>query len=599
MKKYASISAAVLTAMAGLGASAFGNDECTGAIQIFDGSNAASNLAAVTTTPTCIGSNDVWYRYVATSSGSLQASTCGTRTFDTTIAIFDGCPENGGVQVACNDDFCGLGSTVTWAAVQGQTYFVRFAGWAGQRGTADLSIGLPLPTGINAFGFATPDPVIAGDSTLLEVFVFPGENPASTGLAVTIDTSSLQGGSATQQMYDDGTNGDEFAGDLIFSYLQSIALEQAEQTYEFPYVITDAQTRSFTSSIFLDVDVSNPDALFADFTPASGFVGAVTLYEVFVIPAVFPDSTGIVVTADFSALLGSSSQQLFDDGTNGDLAAGDGTYSFAITIDNSLTAGSYLVSVTSVIDDQGRVDDFLPGASFIVRVPSQWEEIADGGGDAGDLPASAQIPTGTDPLTSIGGTIETGSDVDMFSITICDVDSFNATTVGNGTAFDTMLWLFNADGTGVVANDDSQSSLQSTLTNTFVAANGNYYLAIDRFFVRAIDETGAFLWTTTAEAPPSNPNPVAGWSGTGFSGGDYQITLAGTCFAGGGPSCDYDFNQDENVDLLDAQQMAQVFVGLISPGAGWLDGDLNGDENADLTDAQILAAFVVSGQCNL
>ena len=62
-------------------------------------------------------------------------------------------------------------------------------------------------------------------------------------------------------------------------------------------------------------------------------------------------------------------------------------------------------------------------------------------------------------------------------------------------------------------------------------------------------------------------------------------------------SCEYDFNQDENVDLLDAQQMAQVFVGLLAPEANWLDGDLNGDENADLTDAQLLAAYVVSGTC--
>ena len=66
-----------------------------------------------------------------------------------------------------------------------------------------------------------------------------------------------------------------------------------------------------------------------------------------------------------------------------------------------------------------------------------------------------------------------------------------------------------------------------------------------------------------------------------------------------GPTCDYDFNQDENVDLTDAQQMAQVFVGLLTPEANWLDGDLNGDENADLTDAQILASFVVSGTCAL
>jgi uncharacterized membrane protein len=63
--------------------------------------------------------------------------------------------------------------------------------------------------------------------------------------------------------------------------------------------------------------------------------------------------------------------------------------------------------------------------------------------------------------------------------------------------------------------------------------------------------------------------------------------------------CNYDFNQDENVDLTDAQLMAQVFVGLVTPEANWLSGDLNGDENADLTDAQVLAQFVVTGTCGL
>jgi hypothetical protein len=63
-------------------------------------------------------------------------------------------------------------------------------------------------------------------------------------------------------------------------------------------------------------------------------------------------------------------------------------------------------------------------------------------------------------------------------------------------------------------------------------------------------------------------------------------------------SC-YDFNSDENVDLLDAQQMAQVFVGLITPQPDWLSGDLNADENADLSDAQALAVFVVTGTCGV
>jgi hypothetical protein len=82
-------------------------------------------------------------------------------------------------------------------------------------------------------------------------------------------------------------------------------------------------------------------------------------------------------------------------------------------------------------------------------------------------------------------------------------------------------------------------------------------------------------------------------------GGDAASRGAGiltlTCTEGN--ACNYDFNQDENIDLLDAQQMAQVFVGSLTPEANWLDGDLNNDENADLTDAQILATYVVSGNC--
>jgi hypothetical protein len=65
---------------------------------------------------------------------------------------------------------------------------------------------------------------------------------------------------------------------------------------------------------------------------------------------------------------------------------------------------------------------------------------------------------------------------------------------------------------------------------------------------------------------------------------------------GPGP-CGYDYNRDESLDLLDAQQMAQVFVGILTPEPNWLSGDFNGDENADLTDAQQLASYIVTGVC--
>jgi uncharacterized membrane protein len=64
-------------------------------------------------------------------------------------------------------------------------------------------------------------------------------------------------------------------------------------------------------------------------------------------------------------------------------------------------------------------------------------------------------------------------------------------------------------------------------------------------------------------------------------------------------TCEYDYNRDENIDLLDAQQMAQVFVGTLNPSPEWLDGDLNFDESFDLTDAQLLATFVVTGTCGV
>ncbi len=87
--------------------------------------------------------------------------------------------------------------------------------------------------------------------------------------------------------------------------------------------------------------------------------------------------------------------------------------------------------------------------------------------------------------------------------------------------------------------------------------------------------------------------------------GTFAASVTGACGAAlsvevalsVGSTCDYDFNQDENVDLLDAQQMAQVFVGIITAEPNWLDGDLNGDENADLADAQALAQYVVMGTC--
>ena len=72
-------------------------------------------------------------------------------------------------------------------------------------------------------GAANPSTVAAGGSTLLTVAVTNGTNPTSTGVTVTGDLSSI-GGSATQQFFDNGTNGDVTGGDNIFSFSATVAI---------------------------------------------------------------------------------------------------------------------------------------------------------------------------------------------------------------------------------------------------------------------------------------------------------------------------------------------------------------------------------------
>ncbi len=91
---------------------------------------------------------------------------------------------------------------------------------------------------------ATPNTLLAGDTTLLTVAVTPGEDPVSTGISVTCDLSPI-GGSASQALFDDGTQGDLFAGDNTFSYSTTDTVA-GTQTLSCTYA--DAQGRTGTTN---------------------------------------------------------------------------------------------------------------------------------------------------------------------------------------------------------------------------------------------------------------------------------------------------------------------------------------------------------------
>ncbi len=101
-------------------------------------------------------------------------------------------------------------------------------------------------------GIGSPSSVAPGGLTLLTVTVTPATNPSSTGITVNGDLTSI-GGSATQQFFDDGTNGDSTAGDNIFSVFAAIPGNSSGGPRSLPIAIADAQNRTALAKINLTI----------------------------------------------------------------------------------------------------------------------------------------------------------------------------------------------------------------------------------------------------------------------------------------------------------------------------------------------------------
>ena len=98
------------------------------------------------------------------------------------------------------------------------------------------------PTPPAGFGLAAPTVVLQGGAVTLAVKVTPGANPASTGISVTADLTSI-GGPSSQQLFDDATQGDLVAADNLFVVDASVSAATATGPKEIPVTITDAEGR--------------------------------------------------------------------------------------------------------------------------------------------------------------------------------------------------------------------------------------------------------------------------------------------------------------------------------------------------------------------
>ena len=118
-------------------------DDCSTATAVGEGAHAYDTSAGSTSgTATCDGdmSNDTWFAYTASRSGTASISTCGQTGTDSNsvLIVYDSCASANGSCIASSDDGCGVTgfmSEVTISVIAGITYMVQLGGSQGTGGT--------------------------------------------------------------------------------------------------------------------------------------------------------------------------------------------------------------------------------------------------------------------------------------------------------------------------------------------------------------------------------------------------------------------------------------------------------------------------------
>src|ERR1044071_115450 len=194
-----------------------------------------TSLLTVTVTP---GANPTSTAHTVTADLSSIGGPASQQFFD------DG---STGGDATANDNVFSYLATVA-AGTTGGTKTLPFAiqetAPNSRTGSGNISLTVLTPTNPSGTGTANPPSVLPGASSLLTVNVTPGANPASTGLAVTADLSSI-GGSAAQTFSGSGNT---------FTYTATVSGDTNPGVKTLPFTVTDTQARSGGGNITLTVN---------------------------------------------------------------------------------------------------------------------------------------------------------------------------------------------------------------------------------------------------------------------------------------------------------------------------------------------------------
>jgi hypothetical protein len=119
-----------------VGGDTFGTAVVIPALPYADGGNTCGSANNVNPSCALSAAPDVFYRYTPAVNTCVNVSTCGS-TYDTMIGIFNAAF----VEIGCNDDFCGLQSTISNVPLAGgQTYYIMIDGYNTSCGDYTLSV---------------------------------------------------------------------------------------------------------------------------------------------------------------------------------------------------------------------------------------------------------------------------------------------------------------------------------------------------------------------------------------------------------------------------------------------------------------------------
>lgn len=107
-----------------------------------------------------------------------------------------------------------------------------------------------------------------------------------------------------------------------------------------------------TSSPCVNVLPTSPTAT-GDSNPPMALAGSTVLFTVTTTPGTSPASTGMTATVNLTQFGGSAAQVMYDDGSNGDLVAGDGIFSLSVVVPPATPVGAYVFAANAT-DAQAR-----------------------------------------------------------------------------------------------------------------------------------------------------------------------------------------------------------------------------------------------------